>query len=679
MAHRVHSEKGSQKITIRIRRPSAEFFPRFCRSFGRILVLLSLLIVPVLYSSEISYSGEFPKFIAMLTIAFSLGTLFILATMSSPTHRFTQSTILALIILFLLGYIISAIFSAHPVASIFGNRGTWSTGILGITSACVIAIVTSNFFKSKTSAYHILVYLSLSGFFTSLLFLSAQYLLPLLNIDNILSFLPIPNTSHLSGFLLITLAANIAISLDPLAKHIRPALLFVVATQTAALISAGSPVSIVIGSISIIPLAISIFARRIKTRKRGQSLFFILILISSVLTAIILLPVTRSLLPNTIRSHSYVESIYETVYSWKPGLQIFSEHILTGTGPELLNTALLKVSKTFAQTHLSGGLVNYSFSNEFVTLLATSGLVGSIPFITLVLYLFSILFRRTKLTFESQAFLYVSLVFLTSLFVHPFSALTLFAGFTVLGLGAAHIPPVAYTSKEHTPSPWHHYLIICVILVYAGYGLFSLARAEHLYMRSTVQNSPQNMQSAAEAITLNPYDAAYHRAYTAYLIQFARNSSTTENLPEISRQIRQSNDATLSINPYDYLNLYTAAQAYTDLAEILDYPPYKTTAISYISSAIEISPYDQRLRLFRGSQFLLLGNSESATKDFNRAISIDPNLWYTYLTIAQLLQDAGKYQQSVAYLEKVIRNSPNIQYIQKAQSMLEAVPITIEK
>jgi hypothetical protein len=673
------NQRGRKNAIIRIRLPKVSYHISSLRPFGRIFVFLAILVVPALYSSAISYSGEFPKFVALMALSIALGGIFLLSTMISPVNRFVQSPILTLVILFLLGYIASAICSSHPIASIFGNRGTWSTSIIGIMGASVIAIVSCNIFRKKQSAYHLLVYLTLSGFFTAILFLGAKYLLPALNIEKDLSsFLPIPNMTYLSGFLLIAISANAAVLLDPLAKHIRPAIGVVLATQVGALLAAGSILSIVIGLLSCVPLAISVFSRRKTMQRRGRILFFAGMVLFGLLSVAVLFPTIYSRLPQTIQEQSYVESVATEIQSWKPAFTIFSKHVFTGTGPELLNSELLSESKDFTQRVISSSLTPYSFSSAYATILATTGLLGTVPLVLITMFCLSALIRHeTRPNYESKAFLYVSLVFLLSLLVHPFSSLTLLTGFAVLGVGAAHIPPVHLTIRNHNPARRYQAFIVVGILIYLGYSLFAFTRAEQLFMRSTQEAFPQNLQSATDATRYNSYDSAYHRARTGFLIQYLQRNTERQNSSEVVRQIQQSIDTTLILNPYDYLNLFTASQAYGDLAIILDHHAYNVTALSYITAAIDESPYDQRLYLARGLLFLRMDNLSAATIDFDKAVSIDDEMWLVYLSSAQLLQQAGKFQESVPYLEKIIESSHDIQYVQKAQTLLEKVPVVI--
>lgn len=691
------SQGRNKKIKIRIGRvqlPHLEFptvsfssiisnarilaVPDLLESMGRIVLYLSVLLVPALYSSSISYSGEFPKFIALLAIALISGSLFLFSIMTSRNNRFVQSPVLSLIVLFSLGYIVSAIFSMHPVASIFGNRGTWATGTIGIMAATSIAVVSANFFHEKNSPYHFLVYLTLSGFFTSFLFPWSKYILPFIGAQNpFSSFLPIPDMEQLSGFLTITTAANSALLLDPLATRIRRIIFIALLIQIAVIALAGPHLAILFVMVIFPFFSILTFSPNALLRHRlataGTGICF------TAIAAVIIISFTNmhSKIPSAFSNYSHSRIISEIsgeISSWSTSFHIFSRHPLTGSGPELLVAELLTISKEFAQKYLSESLITFRFSNTYLTLLSTIGIIGMLPLILLAIYLLRLLLKNVSLTYEQKALLFVSVIFLASLFIHSLSSLTILTGFSTLGICAAHIPSATYFKRKTSAPRWYMYVMFATAIGYLGYGVFAFNKAEILYMKSTTETSPNNLTSATEAIAYNPYESAYYRAKTGYLIQYLRSASAEKNSAEVRRQVQQSVNMALVLNPYHYLNLQTASLAYFDLAEILNTPAYTANSLSYISEAIELSPFDRRLYLQRGIIFLSLENVTGATKDFDTAVSLDRKDWPAYLYIARLLQGKKWHSQSRPYLETVISESNDEDYVKAAENLLDNIP-----
>ena len=678
MALSVHIEKGGnrKKLIFRWKRITAEYLSVLLVKVGQGILIASVLLLPVLYSSSLSWSGEYPKYIALLIISVLIGTLFLISILQSPKPSFIQSPILSIIILFLLCYIISAIFSIHPIASIFGNRGTWIMSVIGITGACVIAISSCSLFRVRNHAYRVLMYLTISGFFTAILYLGSVFLIPLFGFDKDLSvFLPIPTMVDLSAYLIITTAATTVIFLDPLTKHIRILTGIVIATQVAAILKAHTSLPATIGLAAIVLLGIAIFSSRRSLKNTAFAALGGLIIVFTVFGS----PSFKSMLPDVVTEGSYYTDLKTTVSSWEPGISIFVDHPITGTGPELLNVELLSQSKSFTNSLISNSLTPFQFSNTYVTLLATTGLVGTIPLLLLTFFLLFVAIKeRGKTSYVSKGYLFLGLVFLTTLLVVPLTALTAFAGFLVLGIGAAHITNTKDIERKHTPTSPLHYILVVSLAGYLLYSIFLYSRSEYLYMDSVSKPSPDNLDEVTEAINNYEYDPAYHRARTGYLVQYLRQHPDASNSSDIVKQIRQSVETALILNPYDYLNLFIAGQAYNDLSTLYSDSSYPLISLSYVSSAIERSPYDFRLFYYRGTVLKNMNNPTAALKDFKATIEIQKKYWPAYLSIANVYIQEENYEQASAYLQTVLEESQNYQITQAAISLLNSIPVTSE-
>ncbi len=687
MPKRANSNKG-RSITIRI--PRIRFKkPAFRLDFGAIknniantpkgLLYISLLLIPLIYSTSVPFSSEFPKYSALLAIT-SLSAVILLAIIiRSKKFMLVQSPLLSLIVFFLLGYIVSAIFSIHPVSSIFGNRGTWIYGVLGIVAGCTLAIISANVFREKIASMRLIVFLMLSGFFTSILYLLITRILPILQSELVTGqFPPITENSVIASFMVITVSATAILLVDRYTIQLKVFLILVITAQIIVLINTGTLLQILFAGTIIIALLTVLFLRNRVPSKAVYTLAVAPLLVLFSLIAFLTAPPLRSVLPDSITNNSSVLAIQNEIEQWNPGLKIFKERPLTGIGPELLNTRLPQYSKEFVQNNLTTERVYYSFSSTFVNFLATTGVIGLIPFLVIGIYLIMELKQREKMKYHQKSLLAISLVFMYSLFVFPLSSLTVFIGFIILGATAAHLSQTTYFEKKHSGIEWYRLTPLVIVTAIIAISLYSLISAEFLYARSTTEKSPDNLETITEVVELNPYEAAYHRANAGYLMQYLQRNSQSGNYTEIERQIKQSINNALVFNPYYFLNLYSAAKTYTELANVVNNPSHEATSLSYITAAIASSPFDQRLYLERASTLLELENNAAALHDLNTATAIDPENWSMYLTAALILQKNEKFQESLPFIETVINNSQDEFYQSIALELLERIPVTIE-
>ena len=354
--------------------------------------------------------------------------------------------------------------------------------------------------------------------------------------------------------------------------------------------------------------------------------------------------------------------------------------------------------------------LTFSFSSSyFLELIATTGLLGAISYLGLVLSIIKIRVVNNPLF----AALFIILV---ASFILPFNfaaiaLVTILSGMFVAFLNISQDKRVYDTamslvstksggfSLETSPenhharnvSPVFPALVLLLILIFIGFVGFYSARfvisdikfAESLRLASA--NAQKTYLLENEAIRDFPYRSDYHRVFSQ--INLALANSLAQNIQggspsaEVQRSITtllqqsiNSGRNAVILSPLTSLNWQNLSQVYRSLINVGQNA--EQFAVASMDQGIALDPYNPQLYIQRGGIYYQLRQFDAAQQQFQIAINLKRDFANAYYNLGHALEEKGDLQGALAAYQTVkqlsLGNQANLDRINAEISSLEA-------
>src|SRR3989344_2097457 len=354
--------------------------------------------------------------------------------------------------------------------------------------------------------------------------------------------------------------------------------------------------------------------------------------------------------------------------------------------------------------------LTFSFSSSyFLELIATTGLLGAISYLGLVLSIIKIRVVNNPLF----AALFIILV---ASFILPFNfaaiaLVTILSGMFVAFLNISQDKRVYDTamslvstksggfSLETSPenhharnvSPVFPALVLLLILIFIGFVGFYSARfvisdikfAESLRQANT--NAQKTYQLESEAIRDFPYRSDYHRVFSQINLALAnslaqniqRGSPSAEVQRSITTLLQQSINSgrnSVILSPLSSLNWQNLSQVYRSLINVGQNA--EQFAVASMDQAIALDPYNPQLYIQRGGIYYQLRQFDAAQQQFQISINLKRDFANAYYNLGHALEEKGDLQGALAAYQTVkqlsLGNQANLDRINAENSSLEA-------
>ncbi len=598
--------KGGNKplLQLKIYRLTVEKTARILDQLTFALICSLAFIIPLAFSTRYLYSYEFPKFVLLLYFTIAVSIIFIIKISITGRKNLAQSAILSSLILFIFAYIISSIFSLSPITSITGQYGKWTLSLISLICFVLLAVITANTINTPKRKNILTDIVLISASIVSIISIVLT-IFPSVAIFG--EFLTSSSTQGHQIYLgiLLTLILPIAISKIIEAGNWKKMIAYWIALLLIA-------VAIILGN-SLGTWVIAIFTvlfyfnfyfknySKFKFRNFIVPAFVLIIIAAIVLFAIS--PLGRDKLA-TFKSN--VDAFRFT--DWRASLTDFVKRPITGIGPE----------------------VTSKYSNLYLTILATTGILGIAPFFILIFL--SLLHSIKVINEKNQNFITIAIA--TSLIVWIFLGILYFPTMTFLVIGAILLGTITATEIPRQEKVTYHanpVLIIIIVLIGSllATSIWRYQKAESLYKEVISYN--QQEQSAGtviptieQAIQYNNYERKYHEAKAYLLLSLIDEQKDRPNESEILRQIDNEVSLMVSLNPQNADMRKSAMD--------INYQEYLLSADStYLGQSILHGEKLVKLEPDRGQNWFYLGvlysltnNSTKAKETFSKAVELEP-------------------------------------------------------
>jgi tetratricopeptide (TPR) repeat protein len=630
------------------------------------------LLMPIFFLPITSEFFEFNK-LALLTSATAVMlVVWVVKMITRKQFSITKSGLDFAILVLLVSFTLSSIFSLHQVSSIFGAYGRWFPSLFGIIVLIGFYYVTvTNINTVRAIKMAVLAFLTGSTISTLVALLSyfgvrisdAAYMQSV-NFTLTGSSLTASVLAALSVVIALALMLNVT---NPAHKAVFVPVM--VLNFLGVLLIGTVPAWVAMGvglltALYFIPLD--------KFRANNK---YLIVLLGVVITVGLVLaaPSTRKAIVNSDYPREIALSAGESrVISFS----VLRDYTLLGTGPSTfyLNFPNYK-SLGLNGTDFWNVRFDKPYSEVFVVL---SGL-GILGILAMGFFLFKVLrlvsvSRFSRLASDENG-LYVPLIsgIITILVLFIFTYSTVLTGFLFFMFLALIVAYAAVIGESKVSENVHlsvssnnsmsilgdigqkteilPYVVSVPLVGIMMFGMFQFYRMYmgEYYIRQSVNAAAANdgsltYEMQARAINVNPMRDTYHNAYARTNIALANTLAGKEDLTDaekatiqtlIAQSIRSARIATEVLNPFNVNNWETRALIYRALSGVAT--DADQWAIAAYNTAIQLDPTNPRLRLDLGGLYYANEDYLSAANLFRQATSLKPDYANAHYNFAHAL------------------------------------------
>jgi O-antigen ligase len=318
---------------------------------------------------------------------------------------------------------------------------------------------------------------------------------------------------------------------------------------------------------------------------------------------------------------------------WQGSLQLWRQFPIIGTGPETFAYSYYWTRPASHNLTSEWNFVYNKAHNEYLNYLATSGTIGFLTYLLLIVFIIRLLLPHP----------YLLSSFITIL-------ITNFAGFSVVvtSLYFIFLPALIIEPITIHPKPSKPRLLLVMPFVIC---LAFLSKLFSLYL-SDIAYHNQDLVSLSYAVSKNPNEPVYLSKFSQVL---AKKSAETKDVSVIPQVISHLNRA-IAISPFN-LNLWKE-RAQTFLYLSLIDSKYYVYSLDALTKATRLAPTDAASFYLLGKFYSNISDYKNATPPLLQAISLKPNYDYATYLLGEIYFKQNDFIKSKEMFEKTLQIAP---------------------
>ena len=653
-------------------------------------VLLAFLM-PAFFLPITSEFFEFNKFALLAVTTSVLLILWVLSMIQNKRVYVTRSVLDVGLVLVLVSFVLSSVFSVHKVSSIFGSYGRWFPSLFSF--AILLAfyyVVSANLRSSLRTVYYALIAGSTLSTLVALLSYFGIKLGSAVYFQSVnFNLTGSSTTAALVAVVGALLAMILMIRTNT--QAIKMFLLQAVALNMLGVALLGTWQIWTVFAVGLLAAFYFLPGDTIRSNKT------LLLALGGIFTAFVLIfamPTTREVLVN---SNYPREITLPAKESQVVAFSVLRDYPLLGSGPSTfyLNYPNYKSLAMNATTYWNVRF-DKPFSEAF-NILSSLGLIGILMTALFAVRLLKVVaFAKksednsgllaaagTGLIVMSAYFLLAYANVLTAFLFMLFLAtsVALASVFKEKRVGEDVSLGISSFSSDSSMSILNDlgerkeifpYIVSAPVVGLVALGMFQLFRmySGEYYIRQAIAAAAQNngsltYQMQVKAININPRRDAYHNAYAQTNMALANTLASKPDLTDqekvtiqtlIAQAIRSSRVTTETLNPTNVANWETRAFVYRALVGVAK--DADQWAINAYNSAIQLDPSNPRLRLDLGGLYYAKEDYLSAASFFRQATSLKPDYANAHYNFGHALMKLNAYADAQREFELVLRMVP---------------------
>lgn len=369
---------------------------------------------------------------------------------------------------------------------------------------------------------------------------------------------------------------------------------------------------------------------------------------------------------------------------WRGALEIFKHYPIFGSGVETFAYSYYNFRPQEHNMVSEWDFLYNKAHNEFLNYLATTGLMGFLSYMAIIVTFF--IWSARKILNKDPNYLIITAV----LAAYTFYLVQNFFGFSVviIALFFYIFPALVFVATDSTsdklPKFFNFYSVLIkrlskdslgkvtqvatlLVLGFFILKLFEYYRADILFASGSQANDSGSPITAytelAKAVTLNPNEPLYkselgYAAATSAVLLSDQDATTSGELKD---QAVKQTELSLQISPKNLSLLRTATRTYYILSTIDE--SFGQKSLEALDKAITLAPTDAKLLYNKAVILNQFGKSDSVVSTLEEAIKLKPNYREARLALAEgyfKLNQKDKSQQELQEILKFIPNDPEV-------------------
>ncbi len=356
---------------------------------------------------------------------------------------------------------------------------------------------------------------------------------------------------------------------------------------------------------------------------------------------------------------------------WKGAIEIWKSYPIFGTGVETFAFAYYQFKPPEHNYTSEWDYLYNKAHNEYLNLLATTGIVGFGAYLVLIgciLYQLRVQSAKSDNNFALLSGFIGILV-------------TNFFGFSVVPISLLFFlfPAFTVSLSEHSPQPTVHRSLsiyqkstIFTLLIITSYLLLSIGKywyADYLYASGHLANRSSNFvvahQTLTKAVMISPNEAIYLDELAFADRSIAERLSESGKDPEaqeIGRLAIAESQRASSLSPANVNLKRNLASNLTKLS-FLD-QVYLSQAQTVLKKAVQQAPTDPKLQYALAASFYRLGNLDTAISEMKKAVDMKKDYKDARFALALMYIDAKQPEDAkkefTYILEKIAPNDEQV-------------------
>ncbi|MDD4106379.1 MAG: O-antigen ligase family protein [Candidatus Shapirobacteria bacterium] len=645
------------------------------------LYLSLFLLTPLLFTFQNSELFEIPKMYFVYFITLLIVFLHLYNWINGSVPLYKKNFLNPFLLLFLISQIICTLTSIDIHTSFFGYYSRLNGGLLSIISyfllySCLIPYLDD---KQKSDIINISLF---SGLIVSLYGVLEHFgINKNLWVQDVQSrvFSTLGQPNWLAAYLAILLPLSIYKITSSSTKKLSTFYFLLSTFYYICLLFTKSKSGILATIISLAVFFIFIFFRKNSPKKLLIINYSLLIILSLIINN----PIKDFIFPQKISSNllkienSKTENLNITPSSdirkivWKGSIDLFKKFPLFGTGVETFAYSYYWTRPLEHNLTSEWDFLYNKAHNEYLNYLATTGLVGSLPYLVLTI---TVLFLLIKNSFRNPT---LEIRNLSIALLSSYISILITNGFgfsvVVVSLYFFLFPALSgnqLSNHPTTPHPRHKYSIplLFVIFIILTKNIISSYIADIYLAKFESSNSRQEYQLAYQHISKSIFFRPNDPNYLINLATAAAKMAVlTKEQTYIDQAINSSTQAT-KISPANINYLKQQAQVYYYLATIDT--NYFIKTVESMLQASKLAPTDAKIPYSLGQFLESVELLDDAVYYYQKAVDLKPNYDHAYFALGKIYFDQKKYDLAKKNLDLNLLYTPtNIQ----AQEMLKKI------
>ncbi len=629
----------------------------------KILYLILFSITPLIFTFFNSELFEIPKMYFIYLITITIVCLHLINWFSGNTHLLQKNFLNLPLLLFLISQIICTFTSIDIYTSFYGYSSRLNGGLLSVTSFSFLYWSILPYIDEKFKK-DIINFSLLSGTIVAIYGILEHFGIDQnLWVQDVRSrvFSTLGQPNWLAAYLCILLPFSLYKSLE------KKSIIYDLSSITLfiCLLFTKSKSGILASIISLSLFFLITFFKKNFPRKlliiHCSLLIFLSLVINNPIKDLVLPQKSKNLKSENLKSDILITpsgDIRKIV--WQGSFDLFKKFPLVGTGVETFAYSYYWTRSSEHNLTSEWDFLYNKAHNEYLNFLATTGIVGTIPYLilifTVLFFLIKNLIRNSTLDIRNLS-LPILCSFISILITNAagFSVVTVSLFFFLLPALISN--EIIYPNKPHLFKAQKIFIFITIFFfIWLVQKNISNYFADIFFAKSESSDSHQDYQSAYNQVSQsldlssnNPNYLIGHSTAAAKMAILTKDSNYIN-------QATQSADRAINISPANINFWKQRAQIYFYLSSIDS--NYFIKTVDSMLQASKLAPTDAKIYYSLGQFLESASLVDDAAFYYQKAVNLKPNYDHAYFALAKIYFDQKKYDQAKINLEQTIKYAP---------------------